>query len=71
MNKFYFSAKIQQEYSDIIREKVLSLGVPQENIVLKREGCKLLYMGIYIKFNNKDTYERFISLQLPGVVETW
>lgn len=71
MNKFYFSAKIQQEYSDIIREKVLSLGVPQENIVLKREGFKLLYMGIYIKFDNKDIYERFISLQLPGIVETW
>ena len=71
MDKFYFSAKIQQEYSDIIRDKVLSLGVPQENIVLKREGCKLMYMGIYIKFDNKDTYKRFINLQLPGIVETW
>ena len=71
MDKFYFSAKFQQEYADIIYEKVLSLGVPRENIVFKKEGCEFLYLGIYIKFNSETTYNKFKNLDLPGIVEVW
>ena len=71
MDKFYFSAKIHQEYADQIRQKAIDLGVSSKNIVIKKEGCKLLYLGIYIKFDDADTYEKFKNLHLPGIVETW
>lgn len=69
MNKYYFSAKIQQEFADIICKKALDLGVPKENIVLEGENCKLLHVNIYIKFNDIDTYEKFRSWDVPGIVE--
>lgn len=68
---FYFSAKIQQEYSNIIRQMAIATGVPESNIVLKKEGCGTFYMGIYIKFENKKSYNDFKKLQLPGIVEPW
>lgn len=71
MDKFYFSAKIQQEHADNIRQIAIDVGVPESNIVLKTEGCDLLYMGIYIKFENKKSYNNFKKLQLPGIVELW
>lgn len=69
--KFYFSAKIQQEHSNIIRQMAIDIGVPESNIVLEKEGCGILYMGIYIKFENKKSYNEFKKLQLPGIVELW
>lgn len=71
MDKFYFSAKIQQEYAVAIREKAVEIGVPNENVIFNRQGCKLLELGVYIKFEDKDAYEKFKSLELPGIVETW
>ena len=68
---FYFSAKIQQEHVNTIRQMAIDIGVPEKNIVLKTEGCELLYMGIYIKFTNKKSYKSFTNLQLPGIVELW
>ena len=70
-SKFYFSAKIQQEHSNIIRQMAIDIGVPEENIVLKKEGCGTFNMGIYIKFENKKSYKSFKDLQLPGIVELW
>ena len=69
--KFYFSAKIQQEHANTIRKMAIKVGVPESNIVLKKEGCGILYMGIYIKFKNKKSYKKFKKLQLPGIVEVW
>ena len=69
--KFYFSAKIQQEHTNTIRKMAIDIGVPDSNIVLKPEGCGILYMGIYIKFKNKKSYKKFKKLQLPGIVEVW
>ncbi len=70
-SKFYFSAKIQQEHSSTIRQMAIDVGVPESNIVLKKEGCGTFYMGIYIKFKNKKSYNDFKRLQLPGIVELW
>lgn len=69
--KFYFSAKIQQEHANAIRKMAIDAGVPENNIVLKKEGCGIFYMGIYIKFKNKKSYNEFKKLQLPGIVELW
>lgn len=69
--KFYFSAKIQQEHANTIRQMAINVGVPESNIVLKKEGCGILHMGIYIKFENKKSYNKFKKLQLPGIVELW
>lgn len=71
MDKFYFSAKIQQEYADIIRKKALELGVPQKNMIFNPEGCNFLELGVYIKFNDKDTYEKFNAWDIPCIVEKW
>ena len=68
---FYFSAKIQQEHADTIRKIAIDTGVPENSIVLKKEGCGTFYMGIYIKFENKKSYNNFKDLQLPGIVELW
>ena len=68
---FYFSAKIQQEHADTIRKMAIDVGVPNSNIVLKKEGCGTFYMGIYIKFKNKKSCNDFKKLQLPGIVELW
>lgn len=71
MDKFYFAAKINQEYADAICQKAISLGVPEENILLSMEACKLLQLGIYIKFNDVDTYNKFNAWDIPGIVEKW
>ena len=68
---FYFSAKVQQEHSNTIRQMAINIGVPEKNIVIKKEGCGAFYMGIYIKFENKKSYKSFKDLQLPGIVELW
>ena len=56
MQNLYFAAKIQQEYADIIRKNALKLGVPEENIMFSQQACNVLYLGVYIKFNDIDTY---------------
>ncbi len=71
MDKFYFAAKIQQEYADTIRKKAITLGVSQKNIKFNPKGCNFLEIGVYIKFEDKDAYEKFKSLELPGIIETW
>ena len=71
MGKFYFAAKINQEYVDAICQKAISLGVPEENILLSRKACKLLQLSIYIKFNDVDTYNKFSAWEIPGIVERW
>lgn len=71
MDKFYFAAKIRQEFVDTIYEKAISLGIPKENILISKEACKLLQLAIYIKFNDVDTYNNFNSLYIPGILERW
>lgn len=71
MDKSYFAAKVQQEYVDVIREKVISLGVPEENILMSQKACEFLQIGIYIKFNNADAYKEFNAWDIPGIVEKW
>lgn len=67
MDKFYFAAKIRQEFVDTIYEKAISLGIPK----ISKEACKLLQLAIYIKFNDVDTYNNFNSLDIPGILERW
>lgn len=71
MQTLYFAAKIQQEFVDTICKKAISIGVPKENILLSREACRLLQLGIYIKFNDVDTYNKFDIRDIPGIVEIW
>lgn len=71
MNKYYFAAKIQQEYSEIICQKAISLGVPEENILLSRKACDFLQIGIYIKFYDINAYEEFNAWDIPGIIEKW
>lgn len=69
MDKFYFAAKIQQEYANNICKKAISLGVPEEHILLSRKACNFLQIGIYIKFNNADDYKEFSAWDIPGIIE--
>lgn len=71
MNKYYFAAKIQQEYSEIICEKAISLGVLDENILISRKACNFLEIGIYIKFHDINTYQKFNAWDVPGIIEKW
>lgn len=71
MDKFYFAAKIQQEHANIICEKAISIGVPEENILLSRKACNFLQIGIYIKFSNADAYKEFNAWDIPGIIEKW
>ena len=71
MGKYYFAAKIQQEYADLIVNRAIELGVPKENIMMKAAGCEFLFSGIYIKFDNPEIYKKFCSAQIPGVIELW
>ena len=71
MNKYYFAAKIQQEYSEIICEKAISLGVPDENILISRKACNFLEIGIYIKFYDINTYQKCNAWDVPGIIEKW
>lgn len=71
MQNLYFAAKIQQEYADTIRIKALDLGVPEENIMFSRHACKMLHLGVYIKFNDMDTFQKFNAWDIPGIVERW
>ncbi len=71
MQNLYFAAKIQQEYADIIRKNALKLGVPEENIMFSQQACNVLYLGVYIKFNDIDTFQKFNACNIPGIVERW
>lgn len=71
MDKLYFAAEIQQEYADIIRTKALDLGIPEQNILFSHRGCTVLNLGVYIKFNNIDTYQKFNACDVPGIIEKW
>lgn len=71
MDKFYFAAKIQQEYSNTICKKAIALGVPEENILISRKACNFLQIGIYIKFNDINAYKKFNAWDIPGIIEKW
>lgn len=64
--KNYFSAQILQEHSNQVMELALSLNVPPERIVFKKEGCPLGSIGVYIKFDSKDVLNEF-SKKMQGI----
>ena len=71
MDKLYFAAEIQQEYAGIIRTKALDIGIPEQNILFSDRSCSILHLGVYIEFNNIDTYQKFNACDIPGIIEKW
>lgn len=69
----YFSARISQEHSSQVKALALSLNVPSERIVFKKEGCPIGSVGVYIKFETKTTLDEFSKkLQgIPCILEKW
>lgn len=55
----YFSAQISQEHLTQVMDLALSLNVPIEQIVFYTQGCPLGIIGIYIKFDSKDSMDEF------------
>lgn len=54
-----FNARISQEHSENVMYLALSLNVPSENIVFKKDGCPLDSMKIFIQFDNDLSFNRF------------
>ena len=69
----YFSAQISQEHSTQVRNLALSLNVPAEQIVFKTQGCPFGSIGIYIKFDNKDSLDEFSKKvqEIPCILKMW
>ena len=69
----YFSAQISQEHSNQIMNLALSFNVPNEQIVFKKEGCPLGFIGIYIKFDSKDSMDEFTEKvqEIPCILNKW
>ena len=69
----YFSAQISQEHSTQVMNLALSLNVPNEQIVFKTQGCPLGSIGIYIKFDSKDSLDEFSEKvqEIPCILKMW
>jgi len=69
----YFSAQISQEHSTQILNLALSLNVPSEQIVFNTQGCSFGLIGIYIKFNSKDSLDEFSKKvqEIPCILKRW
>ena len=69
----YFSAQISQEHSTQVRDLALNLNVPTEHIVFNTQGCPLGSIGIYIKFDSKDSMDEFSEKvqEIPCILNKW
>lgn len=69
----YFTAKIYQEYSNSIINSALSLNIPPERIVFKTQDCSLGSIGVYIKFDDEEVFDKFLELvqEIPCIQEMW
>ena len=69
----YFSARISQEYLSQVEALALTLNIPSERIVFKKEGCPLGSVGVYIKFETKASLDKFSKKmeKIPCILEKW
>lgn len=69
----YFSARISQEYLSQVIDLALSLNVPSERIISNAKGCIVGSIGVYIKFDNKDSLDEFSKEleKFPCILEKW
>ena len=67
----YFCAKISQEHSEHLRSLALDLGVSPENMVFKNAGCEPFTLGVYIKFKDIETLNRYAEKATPFILERW
>lgn len=69
----YFSAQISQEHSNQVKDLALSLDIPSERIVFKTEGCRLGSIGVYIKFESKESLDEFSKnmQSIPCILNKW
>ena len=69
----YFSAQISQEYLSQVKNLASSLNIPSERIVFNRVGCSVGSIGVYIKFDNKDSLDEFSKKvqKIPCIIKRW
>lgn len=69
----YFSAQISQEFSDQVKNLASNLNIPSERIVFKTEGCPVGSIGVYIKFETKNTLNEFSKKiqAIPCIIKQW
>ena len=69
----YFSAQISQEHSSQVKDLALGLNIPSKRIVFKTEGCPLGSIGVYIKFDTKESLAEFSrNMQsIPCILDEW
>ena len=67
----YFCARISQEHSEGIRILALNLGVSPKNIIFSKIGCDFCSLGVYIKFKDQSTLEKFSKDLVPFIIEKW
>lgn len=68
---YYFCAKISQEHSEHLRSLALNLGVSKENMTFNPDGCEPFTLGVYIKFKDSETLNRFSASATPYILENW
>lgn len=68
---YYFCAQISQEYSEHLRSLASNLGISNQNIVFKSNGCEPFTLGIYIKFEDIETLNKYSEKAIPFIMERW
>lgn len=67
----YFCAKISQEYSEHLRSLASNLGISSQNIAFKSNGCEPFTLGVYIKFKDEVTLNKYSEEANPFIIERW